>query len=62
MQVANINKAMYIQTHQSTMSLIVTDFTFLEGQDNKIVVTELAVADAHSNRVSSYFFKRPYEW
>jgi hypothetical protein len=34
----------------------------LEGRDNKIVVKELAVADIHSNSVSSYVFKRPYGW
>jgi len=26
------------------------------------VVKELAIADSHSNRVSSYIFKRPYGW
>jgi len=59
-QVADINKGTYIQTYQSTMSLIVTDFTYLEGRDNQIV-NELAVADFHSNMVS-YVFKRPYGW
>ena len=62
MQVADINKGTYIQTQQSTMSLMVTDFTFLEGRDNEIMVKEPAVADFHSNRVSSYVFKRPYRW
>ena len=33
MQIADINKGTYIQTYQSTMSLIVIDFTFLEGRD-----------------------------
>ena len=55
-QIADINKGTFIQTYQSTMSLIVT---FLEGRDNEIVVKELAVADSHINRVSSYVFKRP---
>jgi rRNA maturation protein Rpf1 len=44
------------------MLLLVIDFTFLEGWDNEIVVKELAVDDSHSNRVSSYIFKRPYVW
>jgi len=52
-QIADINKGTYIQTYQSTMSLIVIDFTFLEGRDNEIVVKELAVTDSHINRVSS---------
>ena len=38
-QVADINKATYIQTYKSTMSIIVIDFTYLEGRDNGIVVT-----------------------
>ena len=42
------------------MSLIVINFNFLEGRDNEIVFKELAVADSHINRVSSYVFKRPY--
>jgi hypothetical protein len=44
------------------MSLIVTDFTFMEGRDNEIVDKELAVADFCSNKVSSHIFKRPYGW
>jgi len=44
------------------MSLIVIDFTFLEGRDNEIMVKELAVADSHINRVSSCVLKRPYGW
>ena len=60
MQTADINKVTYIQTYQSTMSLIVIDFTLLEGRDNEIVVKELAVADFHINRISSYVYKRPY--
>jgi len=37
----------------------VIDFTYLEGRDGELVVKELAAVDAHSNRVSSYIFKRP---
>ena len=62
MQIADINKGTYIQIYQSTMSLIVTDFTFLDGRDNEIVVKELAVADSHIKRVSLYVFKRPCGW
>jgi hypothetical protein len=61
-QVTNIYKDTNIQTYQSTMSLIVIDFTFLEGRDNEIVVKELAVADFHINRISSYVYKKPYGW
>jgi hypothetical protein len=61
-QIADINKGKHIQTYQSAMSLIVINFTFLEGRDNEIVVKELGVADSHSNRASSYVCKRPYRW
>jgi len=48
--------------YQSTMSLLVIDFTHWEGRDGDIVVKELAAVDCHSNTVSSYVFKRPYGW
>ena len=38
------------------------DFTYLEGKDGELVVKELAAVDSHSNRVSSYVFKKPYSW
>ena len=44
------------------MSVLVIDFTYLEGRDGGIVVKELAAVDCHSNRVSSRVFKRPYGW
>jgi hypothetical protein len=44
------------------MSLLVIDFTYLEGREYDIVVKELAAVDSHSNRVSSYIFKRPHAW
>jgi len=44
------------------MSLIVIDFTYLEWKDGEFVVKELAAVNSHSNRVSSYVFKRPYSW
>ena len=44
------------------MSLLVTDFTVLEGRDGELVVKELAAVDSHSNWVSSYIFDRPYDW
>jgi rRNA maturation protein Rpf1 len=44
------------------MSLLVIDFTFLEERDSELVVKELVAVDSNSNRVSSYVFKRPYNW
>jgi hypothetical protein len=44
------------------MSLLVIDFTCLGEWDGEMVVKELAVVNSHSNRVSSYVFKRPYAW
>jgi|GEM_PF-3773571 len=44
------------------MSLLVIEFTFLERRHGELVVKELAVVDSHSNRVSSFVFKRPYSW
>jgi hypothetical protein len=44
------------------MALLVVDFSFLDGRDGEIVVKELALADSHSNRISSYLFKSPYTW
>jgi hypothetical protein len=44
------------------MSLLVIDFTYLEGRDGEILVKELAAVDSHIRRVSSYIFKRPYGW
>jgi hypothetical protein len=40
----------------------VIDFTFLERRDGELVVKELAVVNSHSNKISSYVFKRPYSW
>jgi hypothetical protein len=61
-QVTGINKGMYSPTYQSAMSLLVSDFNFLEGRDGNIVVKELAAVDYHRNRASSYIFKKPYSW
>ena len=44
------------------MSLLVIDFTYLEGRDGELLVKELATVDSHRNRVSSYIFKKPYGW
>jgi hypothetical protein len=44
------------------MSLLVIDFAYLEGRNGELVVKELAAADSHGNRVSSYVFRRPYIW
>ena len=59
MQVSSINKGKYTNYCQSKMSLLVIDFTYLEGKDGDLVVKELATVDSHSNRVSSYVFKVP---
>jgi hypothetical protein len=48
-----IDKGTYVHIYQSIMSLVVIDFTFLEGRDNEILVQDLAVADSRSNRASS---------
>jgi hypothetical protein len=58
----DINEGKFSHDYQSAMSLLVIDITFLEGRDCELVVKELAVLDSHSNRVSSYVFKRPYSW
>jgi len=44
------------------MTLLVIDFTCLEGRGSELVIKELAVAEYQSNRVSSYMFKKPYLW
>ena len=38
------------------MSILVIDFTYLEGKDGELVVKELAAVDSHNIRVSSYVF------
>jgi len=42
------------------MSLLVIYFTYLAGKYGEFVVREIAAVDSHSNRVSSYVFKKPY--
>ena len=54
-----MNEGKFFHDYQSAMSLLVIDFTFLEGRNDELVVKELAVVESHSNRVSSYVFKRP---
>ena len=44
------------------MSLLVIDFTYLEGKNGERVVKELAAVDSPGNRVSYYVFQRPYCW
>jgi hypothetical protein len=44
------------------MSLLVIDYTYLEGRDGELVVKELAGADSNCNKNSSYVFKRRYSW
>jgi len=57
---AGTNEGKFTHDYQFAMSLLVIDFTFLERRHGELVVKELAVVDSHSNRVSSYVFKRPY--
>ena len=59
-QIADINEGMFFHDYQSTMSLLVIDFIFLEGRHGELVVKELVAVDSHSNRVLSCVFKRPY--
>ena len=61
-QSMDINKVRTVTFSQSTMSLLVIDFTYLEGRDGDIMFKELAALESHSNRISSYVFKRPYGW
>jgi len=61
-QAADINKGRFTHHYQSAVYLLVIEFIFLEGRDSQLVVKELAAVDSHSNRVSSYVFKRPYSW
>ena len=60
-QISSINNGTYTDYCQSKMSLLVIDFTYLEGKDGELVVKELVTVDSH-NGVSSYVFKRPYSW
>jgi len=52
-QVADINKAKFTDDYQNAMSLLVFDYTFLEGRDGELVVKELAAVDYHNNGVTS---------
>jgi hypothetical protein len=58
-QVSGINKGTYTLIYHSVMSLLVIDFTFLDGRDGYIVVKELAAVNFQRNRYS-YIFKKPY--
>jgi hypothetical protein len=60
-QVANINKGTNIQTHQSAMSLIVIDFSFLDGRIMKswFKSWQLPTLTVIGSR---HVFKRPYGW
>jgi hypothetical protein len=61
-QVSSINKGTYTHNCQSTMSILVIDFTYLERKGGELAVKDLATVDSHSNRVFSYVFKNPYSW
>ena len=52
----------YTYMYQSVMSLIVIDFTYLDGRDGEVVVEELVAVNSTCKRVSSYVFKKLYTW
>jgi len=54
-QTTNINKVRTLTFYQLTLSLLVIDFTYLEGSDCDIVVKVLAAVDFHSSRVCIKF-------
>ena len=56
--IAHINKREFTHYYQSSMSLLVTDFTYLVGRDGELVVKELAAVDSHSK--SNHIFNIPY--
>jgi len=60
-QIADINNGKFTYDYKSAISLLVIEFTFLEGRDGELVVKELAVVDS-TVTVSSFVFKRPYSW
>jgi hypothetical protein len=62
LEVADKNKGTYNHNYQSAMSLLVIDFTCLDGRDGELLVKELTAVDSHSNAVSSYVFQRLYGW
>ena len=51
-------KGKFTHDYQSAISLLVIDFTFLEGRDGELVVKELVAFDSQINTVS-YVFMRP---
>ena len=59
MQTTTINKVRRLICFQLKMSLLVIDFTYLEGRDVGIVVKDLTAVDFQSNSVASYLFNRP---
>jgi hypothetical protein len=61
-QIADINIGTFIHILSVRNVSSSNGFHLLEGRDCELVVTELAAVDFHSNRVSSYVFKRPYIW
>ena len=61
-QVPSINKGTYTHFYQSAMSLLVFEFTNLEGRNGELLVKELSNVDSHRNRVSSCTFKKPCGW
>ena len=62
MQVTGINKGKFAHIYQSALSLLVIDFTYLDGRDGDLVVKELAAVDSHSKRVSSISLTNHTVW
>ena len=61
-QVTGINKGKFAHIYQSALSLLVIDFTYLDGRDGDLVVKELAAVDSHSKRVSSISLTNHTVW
>jgi hypothetical protein len=58
-QFADTNKGTFTHNYQSEMSLLVTDFTCLDGRDGELVIKKLAAVESHSNRATFYVFMTP---
>ena len=51
-QVTGVNKGRYKKMYQSAISLLVTDFIYMNGLDSDFVVKVLAAVHSNRNRVS----------
>ena len=62
MQVSGTTKVTYTHKYESTMFLLMIDFTYLEEKYGELVVKYFSVFNSCSSRASSCGFKRPYRW